>query len=127
MKKLIWLAVLVGIGFGGKHLFDEFRAEHQLTEARSRVSSMLKSQADGDEQTALGQWARGETRLSSDELKRLLPRYEDWARAHGLRKGMTWSVDAVELGDDQAVVEVTVDGRKHRLRVVAGQPIESGP
>ena len=117
MKNFVLLAFLVGLVLAARYGWQQFSAKQSESVVRNRVEGMLRAASSGDEQTATCQWAEGKTFLSSDELARHVDAYAEFARAVGLGKDTSWTVDALELASSPPVAAVTINGRKHRLAV----------
>jgi len=93
-----------------------------------RVGTMLEAAAAGDERAALASWT------PDWDYEEFQFEYRIFARSAGLKPGMTWSIDSVEVlttGNEfepaVAAIGVTIDGRSLALRVEAGQRIRLSP
>ena len=136
MKKLIWLAVIVTVGFGGKFLLEDMFVGGETHTASERVRVMLAGmQPQGDLDASIAMWSQGVShfRGSMDEFDRAATGWENWAKQKDILKVSSFEITeaAIEEGDEdallgQAAVLVTarVNGKTVKMRVRQGGPIE---
>ena len=103
MKQLIWLVVLVAVGFGGKYLVEEVFVGGETHTASERVRVMLEGmQPQGDLNDSVNMWHSGfgVFRGSVDEFDRAATAWENWARGKGIFKVSNFEIIDSVLEDD---------------------------
>jgi hypothetical protein len=131
MKKdyrIVMLVLTLAGVFAACSIAKTFSSDPAKTRVENVLSGLTKDDMSNEYQTAICQWFDGSYTMSASDLESALNQFEAWQKKKGIKAPIGgYEIGKVEKesgGIPSWIVEVTIDGARHRIRVYNNEPLQ---
>lgn len=128
-RRYLSLAITAGFAAAVILVGCSLQKDAAKTRVENVLSGLTKDDQSNEYQTAICQWFDGSYTMGESDLESAQNHFQVWVKQKSLKTPIkSYSIEKVTIQSGAlvptSVVEVTIDGAPHKIKVVKEQPME---